>query len=122
MDLKPRHLNHKYLKGHFSIYSFRSYVFYRKPSIVAVKTLALILSLRVYIKVFFKGQTSNNGWKMKFGIKGCNSNFHQLQEIPMEFRQAAGSTDAKNSENTHILMNCQPGLNVTSILNRRSHF
>ena len=32
MDLKPRHLNHKYLKGHFSISSFRSYVFYRKPS------------------------------------------------------------------------------------------
>ncbi len=25
MDLKPRHLNHKYLKGHFSISSFRSY-------------------------------------------------------------------------------------------------
>ena len=32
MDLKPRHLNHKYLKGHFSISSFRSYVFYQKPS------------------------------------------------------------------------------------------
>ena len=32
MDLKPRHLNHKYLKGHFSISSFRSYVFYGKPS------------------------------------------------------------------------------------------
>ena len=32
MDLKPRHLNHKYLKGHFSISSFRSYFFYRKPS------------------------------------------------------------------------------------------
>ena len=57
---------------------------------------------------------------MKFGIKGCNSNFHQLQDIPMEFLHAAGSTQAKNSKNTHILMNCQPGLNVTSILNRRS--
>ena len=27
MDLKPRYLNHKYLKGHFSISSFRSNAF-----------------------------------------------------------------------------------------------
>ena len=48
MDLKPRHLNHKYLKGLFSISSFRSYVFYRKPSREGLSKLFLCSITKVH--------------------------------------------------------------------------
>ena len=52
MDLKPRHLNHKYLKGHFSISSLRSYVFYRKPSSSVFAALVVMINLTLKAEPF----------------------------------------------------------------------